>query len=192
LRKYPEGIASDKVDFRSDITRAKIPLFPPATSGLCFRSALLDNIMPMPEAITCISDNYLKYVALFLSPGYFLDKELAILRIHGNNIFTHRNDKHILGAQIHMLIAFWIRSKFPILTDFSNKLFAIALGTYWQSGGISSESQEVCREYFSESSFVDKIEIYLRSLYHSSSALAKFREIRHSKFKKRMAKGEIR
>ena len=191
IQKCPEGLESSIIDFRSEIRKARIPFFPPATSGLCFTHLILDKILPMPESIVCISDNYIKYVALFLSPGYFLDEELAILRIHGNNVFTNRNDKQRLGAHMHMLIAFWMRSRFPVLAGLSNKMFSIALATYWRDGNVGSESQEVVKNYLSETSLLQKMEVYARAFYHSNSLLYSIREFRLSNVKERVKKGEV-
>ena len=49
--------------------------------------------MPIPEAITITSDNYLKLSSLALEPGYFIAEQYALQRIHGENAYTGRKDE---------------------------------------------------------------------------------------------------
>ena len=63
-------------DIRRDLERGKLngrlPFNSIATSGLCYRRSLLEQLLPMPERIRITSDDYLKYAAFALSPGYAL------------------------------------------------------------------------------------------------------------------------
>ncbi|MDX2098986.1 MAG: glycosyltransferase [Leptolyngbyaceae cyanobacterium bins.59] len=191
LDRYPEGISSRQIDLRSELQQGKIPLFPPATSGLAFTRSLLAKVLPMPQAIICISDNYLKYTTLSFSPGFLLDEDLAILRVHGNNVFTKRPDKQRLEAKIHVLIAEGIRANFPKLKKLANKLMGIHLGTYWRTGGVAPESQAVVNRYLTNVSLIEKLEIYLRAAYHSGSLFSNFRKLRIASFQSRVKQGEI-
>jgi glycosyltransferase involved in cell wall biosynthesis len=156
-----------KCDFRPCLKIGKLPFAAPATSGLCFTRLLLQQILPMPESTgVTISDQYLKVTALALSKGFFLDEQLAILRIHGNNTFTFSNTNKQLNAKILIVTAYWLRSKWPFLAKFGNKLFARGIGTSWKVGGIEAEYIEKVKSYISAVSPLERIEIGLRALYY--------------------------
>lgn len=170
LIKSSYTCSSGKCDLRElmktgNIT-GKLPCCP-ATSGLCFRRSLLQQILPMPEAASIsLSDNYIKFTAVALSKGFTLAKELALQNIHSDNAFSFRKDKSQLTARIHILTAYWIREKFPSIKKFANNIFAVGLGTYWRSGGIEATSQEVIKSYLSSLFPLEKLEINFRAFYH--------------------------
>jgi glycosyltransferase involved in cell wall biosynthesis len=146
--------------------RGKIPCIP-ATSGLCFRRSLLQQILPMPEAdAVSIGDTYLKFTALALSEGFALAQELATQRIHATNAFTLRQDKQQLIARIHTLTAYWMRINFPFIKNFANNLFAVGIGFYWRTGGIEAAYQKVVQSYFSSLLPLERLEINFRAFYH--------------------------
>jgi len=184
LRSDPEGLPSRKIDFRSSIQTGKLPSFAPATSGLCFKRSVIEKILPMPEAITHISDYYVKWTALSLSPGFFLSKDLAIQKVHGGNMFTLRSDNQRLDARILILTGYWIRVNFPSLKKFADKLFGIGLGLYWRTGGVEAQYQKDVDQYFSLISPLKKVEIYLRASYHANQIFSVVRDFRLALFKK--------
>lgn len=162
--------SSDEYDLRASLKRGKLgknlPCCP-ATSGLCFRRLLLQQILPMPEATdVSISDSYIKFIAIGLSKGFALAKELAIQRIHNNNAFTLRQDKPQLIARIHILTAYWMREKFPFIKTFANNLFAVGIGIYWRNGGIEAVSGQVVQNYLSSLLLLEKILINFKAFYH--------------------------
>lgn len=189
LRSDPEGLPSRKIDFRNDIQAAKLPSFAPATSGLCFRRSLIEQILPMPESITRISDYYVKWTALGLSPGFFLSKDLVIQKVHGNNMFTLRSDNQRLDARILVLTGYWIRVNFPNFEKFADKLFGIGLGLYWRTGGVETQYQNDVNRYFSLVFPMKKIKIYLRAFYHANQMFSLLRNLRLSAFKKMAKQG---
>ena len=76
------------IDERMRILQGKPPRLPgPATSGLAFRRALLDAILPIP-GMRIAADTYLKLVAWALAPGVVLAEAHGRLRVHGANAFT--------------------------------------------------------------------------------------------------------
>lgn len=152
-------------DFRTHIKKGKLPFYPPATSGLCFTRSLLQLILPMPEVITITSDNYLKATAAALSKGYFLDEQLAILRLHDNNRFTARNNKQQL-ANITILTAYCMRTNWSILAKLANNSFSDGLGTAWKIGGIEAETTQTIKSYLSTVSPLEGLEIGIKSFYH--------------------------
>lgn len=161
--------SSGEYDVRAFIQRGKLkdklPCYP-ATSGLCFTRSLLQQILPMPEAITITSDNFLKFTAIGLSKGFALAKELTLQRIHDTNAFTLRKDKQQLTARINILTAYWIRKKFPLISKFANNLFAIGIGTYWRHGGVETAFEEIVQIYLSSLLPLEKLEIKFRAFYY--------------------------
>lgn len=125
---YPKNDASDlncakEIDFRT-LLRSGISPKESIPCGLCFRRSTLAQILPMPESTgVSISDNYLKYAAIGLSPGLLLDKKLAVQRIHGSNTYTFRQDNHLLRAEIHIKTGYYLQEQFPEIGLFADKLF---------------------------------------------------------------------
>ncbi|AFY88743.1 glycosyltransferase family 2 protein [Chroococcidiopsis thermalis] len=182
IRSDPDGISSHKVDFRQQVRQGKLPYFVPATSGLCFQRSLLQQLLPMPVAQKIsLGDHYIKFTALALSSGYFLNEDLAIQKVHENNAFTldffHGNKKQV-EARILTLTAYWMRNKFPVTINFANKIFGIGLGIYWQTGGIEPGYKSSFEEYLSNTSVIEKIEIYLRAYYHANPLFLSIRRFR--------------
>ena len=166
IRVNPKG-SSQECDFRLQMkTRGKLTFRHPATSGLCFTRSLLQLMLPMPEVIKITSDHYLKFMSSALSKGFFLDHQLAIQKVHGDNAFTLRSDKQQLGARILILTAYWMRLKLPVVAKFTNKVFAAGVGIYWLNGGIEKEYREVVKTYLSSVSPLEKLEINLRAIYY--------------------------
>jgi hypothetical protein len=155
------------IDFRSQmIDRAQIPVFGPATSALCIRRSVLEQILPMPEVITIESDNYLRYATLLLGKGFFLNKALSNLRIHGNNSYSLRTDKGYQKARVLILTAYWLRARFPQAQKFANKQLGMGLGGKWWFGASQVGCEQEINEYFSNISLVEKFEINLRASHH--------------------------
>lgn len=146
--------------------RDKLPVLP-STSGLCFRRSLLTQILPMPEAKRIgLNDGYLEFVAIALSKGLLLDRELTLYRVHGANAYSRRKDNRLVAARILTLTAYWMRVKFPFLSKFTNNIFAAALGAFWHSGGVEPEYQEFVQKYLDSLTLLEKIEINTRAFYH--------------------------
>ncbi len=159
---------SRECDFRLQIkTKGKLNFYHPATSGLCFTRSLLQLMLPMPEADrVSIGDHYLKFMSSALSKGFFLNRELAIQKVHNDNAFTLKGSRQELRARICILTAHWLRIKLPVIAKFTNKLFATGIGIYWQAGGVETEYKEVVRTYLSSVSPLEKLEINFRAFYH--------------------------
>lgn len=167
LPKSSTQRSSRECDFRTLLKRGKLPPTLPATSALCFKRSLLQQILPMPEAKdVSLSDHYLKYTAVALSKGCFLGKILALHRIHGNNAASLRADKQQIIAKIFILTGYWIRVKFPFLAKFANKLVAVGIASYWRAGSVEMEYKEVINKYFNSIFMLEKLEINARALYY--------------------------
>lgn len=163
---------SGKYDIRADIQRGKLknklPLSGTATSGTCFHRTLLERMLPMPKEINITSDDYLKYSAFGLSPGFVLLKNLALQRIHGNNAYTFRTDKAALRAKIQILTAYWIKVNFSSLSKFTNNILALGIAMYlrYVDGGVEVESKKLIQTYLSSVTPLERLEIYARVFYY--------------------------
>jgi glycosyltransferase involved in cell wall biosynthesis len=161
---------SGKYDLSPYVKRGKlndkIPQFNLATSGMCFKRSLLKQILPMPEVIRITSDDYIKYIALGLSPGFIILEDLALQRIHDSNAYTFRSDKQRLRAKIHVLTAYWMKANFSTLSKFTNNLLAAGVNIYWRSGGIEAEGQKLVKSYLSSVTPLEIFEIYAKAFYY--------------------------
>ncbi|NJN48599.1 MAG: glycosyltransferase family 2 protein [Alkalinema sp. RL_2_19] len=158
-------------DITASIERGKLdgmlPFGGTATSGLCFTRSLLSQILPMPQAsAVTLSDDYLKYVAYGLTPGYVLLEELVVQRLHGHNAFTRRTDKHQLKARIHVLTAHWMRRNFPQLRRFANNLFAAGRSLYAGCDGIDANGQDWITQYWQATPWSERAVIQFKTLYY--------------------------
>lgn len=162
---------SAEYDFREPLKRGKLnnylpPSGLPATSAFCFRRSLLEKMLPMPE-IPILSDNYLKFLALALTPGYVINRFLSIQRIHQNNAYTDRNDRFKTTARIEILTAYWMRHYFPeAIWTFSNNCFANGIAASWKSGGLVGDSRDWIDKYLASTPWRDRLTIYLKSVYY--------------------------
>ncbi len=123
--------------------------------------------MPIPEAITITSDNYLKLSSLALEPGYFIAEQYALQRMHGKNNYTGRTDAMML-AHVDMLIASGLRTKVPVMRSICNRWYAEGIVRKWGAGrsigGIYKDSQE----YLTNMTFGERIEIVARVAYKAA------------------------
>lgn len=160
---------STACDFRSQLRQGKLSFYPPSTSALCFQRSLLEQILPMPEILKQAADRYLTYGTIFLSPGFFLDRELTFQGIHNNNdgtlqkgaLFKQRKARNQLVA------AYLLRSKFPELAKFTNRLFARGFSYYWLNKIEETEGKQLISNYYQTVSLSERLTIILIALYHS-------------------------
>ncbi|GAB4533127.1 MAG: hypothetical protein Tsb0014_18190 [Pleurocapsa sp.] len=153
-------------DFRLDMRKGKIRFYPPSTSGLCFTRSLLEKILPMPEIFTHTSaDRYIRYAAIALDRGYFLNEELTWQCIHGNNAATLRQDLDNNNSR-EIIAAYCLRLKFPELAKFTNRMFARGLSFYWKNPN-PTEYESIISQYFSSVSLPEKVIIFLIAIYRS-------------------------
>ena len=167
--------ATREIDFRAALRRAEMPTFAPPTSGLCFSRDLLRQLLPMPELMGTSADRYLKLGAIASSKGIYLDRELAIQRIHGNNAYSFRPDRLDVGAKSLVFSSCWLRSRFPDLRRFSNKQFGIGLGLYWRMGEVEERARGAVETYLASLGLRERCGVMLRALYHSRPWLSEAR-----------------
>lgn len=85
----PENLEVQLYDQRDAIRRGYYPSIPVPTSGLSFRRDLLEQILPMKTAKDVVlSDNYLKFAAVYLGRGSIVLTPLTFQRIHQANRYT--------------------------------------------------------------------------------------------------------
>jgi glycosyltransferase involved in cell wall biosynthesis len=144
----------------------KLPFNIIATSGLCYRRSLLEQLLPMSESIRITSDDYLKYAAFALTSGYVLLEELSWQTIHDNNAYTLRTDKDELRAKINIATAYLLKEKIPSIIKFTNNIFALGLSIHRKLAQKEQNTLALIEAYFSDLKITDKIEINLRSFYY--------------------------
>jgi glycosyltransferase involved in cell wall biosynthesis len=161
-----------KCDFR-DVVKNGTSLYVSPSSGLCFRRSLLAQIMPIPEVFINGADGYPMKAAPILSPGFILEQALTIMRVHGNNNSTLRQDRPQLQTK-NLVTAYFLRAKFPQLAKICNRMFARGLSAYWKYkvvyiryGVPYPNHQELIKKYFAELTWQEKTEILLRAIYYS-------------------------
>ena len=185
LSQYPPAPENpeQEIDFRSEINnQAKIPTWGPATSGLCFRRSLLQQILPMPEEIGISSDYYLRYAAVSLSKGFFLNHPLTTLRVHGKNAWTLQSNQVDRKARIFLLTGYWLRRNFPALKRMANKNFGMGLGMSWWARLADVELQNTIKAYFKSLSPIEKLDVMLRSSLHWGKTARQYRSLSQFKF----------
>jgi glycosyltransferase involved in cell wall biosynthesis len=142
--------------------KGKLPFEHLVTSGLCFRRSLLTQILPMPEEIAITSDDYLKYAAFSLSPGWMLNQSLAQQNIHGDNAYTFKPNNAQLRVETLILTAYWLRRNFPIASQFSDRLLALSLAIRRKWGNQSDHQSQIDR-YLSDSTGLERWKIHFKA-----------------------------
>jgi len=160
------GVYNIRDDIKQGKLNGRLPFSSIATSGLCYRRSLLEKLLPMPESIKITSDDYLKYAAFALTPGYALLEKLSWQKIHDNNAYTFRNDKEKLRAKINITTASLLRQKIPYIKKFTNNIFSLGFATYQPKSQQEPEIKLLIEDYWSKLQTAEKIEIKLRSLYY--------------------------
>jgi glycosyltransferase involved in cell wall biosynthesis len=158
-------------DFRPEMRQGglqkKMPFSIPPTSGLCFTRSLLEQILPMPEAISiALNDSYLQFSALALAEGFTVSQKLALQRIHGNNILTNAEPKRrALGiSRVNCFTSHWLVKKFDFLQSFADNFFAVGLAAYWCFP--SQEVASVVEQYLASRPLSKKLRIYFKAFYY--------------------------
>jgi glycosyltransferase involved in cell wall biosynthesis len=163
----PIPYSTGRYDFRAELLDGKCSFSAPATSGLTFARTLLNQLMPIPEAITITSDNYLKLSSLALEPGYFIAEQYALQRMHGNNNYTGRTDEMMI-ANVDMLIAFGLRAKVPAMRSICNRWYAAGIVRKWGAGATIGNIYRDTQEYLTDMSFGERMEIVAMIAYKAA------------------------
>ena len=160
---------STSCDFRTQLGKGKLNFYPPSTSALCFRRSLLQQILPMPEILKQAADRYLTYAAIWLSTGYFINRELTIQGIHGSNDGTLRQGRRFKQrkARNQLVAAHLLKTKFPKLVKLTNRLFARGFSYYWLQGIKEAEGKDAIAKYYQTTTAAQKLTIGAIALYHS-------------------------
>ena len=157
----PYDYETGDYDLRSASWQGNARLSAPSTSGLSFTRKLLEQIMPVPEAIKITSDNYIKYASLALAPGYCDRNEIALQRIHGANAYTLKWDGGLRG-DVLLKTAAGLREHFRPLRSTSNRMYAEGLALLWRSGLKYTDLYRKARGYLSELTLAERVEILTR------------------------------
>ena len=131
----------------------------PPTSGLTFRRSGWEMLKPMPDGLSPIADNYLKFVIMALARGYYLAEPLAVMKIHGSNMFSMGNwGSTRFPADIRIAVA--IRSNFPKLVASADRLVSVTLVQYWRSACNDEPTKAQLKAYLKKSSVGSMGRIY--------------------------------
>ncbi len=159
-------------DFRALLKAGRIPPNLPPSSCLCFRRSLLSQILPMPVSSALrAGDNYIKFMAVALSPGYMMADVLSLQRIHDANMVTLQPHKDYLKAREYVHTASWIRQEFPSFRRFANKLLALAICINRNPAHHNADNTKTIQTYLASSTIQEKLEIYLRAIYYDRKRL---------------------
>jgi glycosyltransferase involved in cell wall biosynthesis len=142
-----------------------LPLSGIETSALCFRRSLLEKLMPIPEDITAISNDYLKYTSFATSPGFILLEALTVRKTEEKQNQERAIFKQKLQPTIHIITSYWLKKKFPELAKFADNIFALGLRDYRKSGKKNLEVETIIREYFKHSKLLVKLKIRAKNFY---------------------------
>lgn len=108
-----------QVDDRKRVRQGRPTASFPATSGLCIRREIFEQMVPMPEDFVTAADNYVKLVALLLAPVLQVPGALGRQRIHDRNHYTSNRARSepeaCRRAVVNAGIGFHIKQRFPQL-----------------------------------------------------------------------------
>ncbi|MGB8065435.1 MAG: glycosyltransferase [Candidatus Sulfotelmatobacter sp.] len=151
-------------DLRSEYMRGKPVFWAPPTTGLTFRRALLQKLLPMPPHIRITADNYLTFCAPAFAPGFYISDSLGLQRIHGANAYTAKQDP-LLKAAVQLSIAKGMHDTFPELTPLANRLFANAVAAMLTAGAGFQDVASELGQYLANCAVADKAEVLARTAY---------------------------
>jgi len=169
LIRITPGKLTGYCDIRNDIKRGRMPIHGPSMSGLSFSRAIFEQILPLPEEPKYrLTDKYIRVVAASLSPGFFEDAPLGVLRLHGANKFStfSLEDKLPKLARVLIRNAFGLRKNWPDTIRYSNRLLGQGIGIFNRIGGINDEYEGLIKECFAFASSKDRLEILLYLVYY--------------------------
>ncbi len=160
-----------QVDVRHRMARGELgePFVIPATSGMCFTRSCLKQIIPMPTSRSVsLNDSYIKFAAMGTHKGIIVSDRLALQRIHGQNLFTLRENNRDQKAEIFINTAFYIRKNFPTLSNFSDSLLATGLHLNPKVFDKESHDALLVKEYLNQRPFSSKVKIKIKQLFYKA------------------------
>ncbi len=173
---FPSSVGSvpPSTNLRRRALEGRLPYFPTATSGMCFRRELLTRILPMPEPLEneghrITSDNYLKYVAAALAPGIMDTSNWAILRLHGANAYTDQPANTSQRGVMVMRLAYWLLREHPELHRLADREFAYGRRIYLDATRLT-ESNPVISDYMAMLPLRRRVSVSVRSSRAALSA----------------------
>jgi glycosyltransferase involved in cell wall biosynthesis len=133
----------------------------PPTTGLTMRRSLWDALKTIPHEVPPLADNYVKFVVMGLSRGYYLAEQLGVLTLHGNNLFS-MGGNDVSRLPVDMRIASAIRRNFPELLSVADRFAAITLEKAWRLQGALDlhETSRALEAYLDDASWRSAMQIY--------------------------------
>lgn len=155
-------------DLRSLLKRGKlgkaIPFDCLVTSGMSLTRELLKNLLPMPEEIRITSDDYIKYAAMGIEPGYMLMETLACQRLHGDNAYTDCQENYAQQGKILIQTAYSLKRNFHDMSAFADNLYALGWATLTRYRKDNPEMKALRRLY--PLSPQDQLKVILKKIYY--------------------------
>jgi hypothetical protein len=153
-------------DARTATLAGHPPYVPTALSGLSFRRTLLSRILPMPESLGITNDNFLKFAALALSPGWMLPAVLALQRIHANNAYTRRTvGKQQVVGRMEVLLGRFLHERFPPMFRLAESIFAHGIGRLWAIRECEADLRTEANAFLNSLRFPARQRVTLKALY---------------------------
>ncbi len=138
---------TQRCDFRQAARQGRLPYVHSSTSGLSFRRSFLEQLLPVPEEIRTVADNYLKFAAMALGQGMLLHAALGTLRIHDSNCYTFRPGISCLKARLKFVTARKLRERWPDLASLADRIVADGICDCWHGQGKAENQVSEKREY---------------------------------------------
>jgi glycosyltransferase involved in cell wall biosynthesis len=143
------------LDYRSKTNKFTAP----PTSGLTFRRSAWNTFVFMPEELTILGDNYITFVIMALKRGFYLCEPLAVLRLHGENIFS-MNSSRVFRLPADVKVAFAMRKHFPALVEKADRLVSITVAECWKMKLDDHATQIQLENYLRASAPLSRFRIY--------------------------------
>ncbi|MGB7754352.1 MAG: glycosyltransferase [Candidatus Acidiferrales bacterium] len=131
----------------------------PPTSGLTFLRSAWQTFGFMPEELQVLGDNYITFVIMALKRGYYLCEPLAVLRLHGDNIFS-MGASQVSRLPADVKVALAMRKNFPQLVSKADRLVAITVAKCWRMKLNDRPTSIQLDSYLRDASLVSKFRIY--------------------------------
>jgi glycosyltransferase involved in cell wall biosynthesis len=161
------GSVSGSCDARQAMaTGSRLPRVFTACSGLSFRRATLQRILPMPEEFRITADGYIKLASFALSVGWVEPGQLTLQRIHSNNLYTNQPaKKRAVSGRVGLLIGIYLRERFSGLEKAAMRMATRGLGMCWVTSGVDPDCKKLLSSYLARLSPAERLAFRSKSAY---------------------------
>jgi glycosyltransferase involved in cell wall biosynthesis len=143
------------LDYRHKVNKFTAP----PTTGLSFRREAWKRLDPLPEDVRIFIDKYIVLVVMALFRGYYLAEALAVLRLHGDNLFSMGTSEDLRGPS-DANVAWALRHRYPELESRADRIAAITLARYWKTSEKDGRTSKMLDRYLSGSSAASRTRVF--------------------------------